>query len=207
MTTTAIHPFTLTVEQDAIDDLHRRLDHVRWPDEASAEQGAPWAFGTSLAFMRELVHDWRHRFDWRQTEAALNAWPQFKTRIDGIDLHFLHIPGKGPHAAQRPLLLSHGWPGSVLEFMKLIPRLTDPAAFGGDARDAFTVVVPSLPGYTLSFTEHQPRKGLADIGAIFDTLMTERLGYPRYAAQGGDWGSFISVSKMAPMSARPLRGW
>jgi pimeloyl-ACP methyl ester carboxylesterase len=107
----------------------------------------------------------------------------------------LHVPGKGPNGqtSTRPLLLSHGWPGSVLEFMQIIPRLTDPAAFGGDARDAFTVVAPSLPGYTLSFTDHQPRQGLAQIGAIFDTLMTERLGYPRYAAQGGDWGSFITA--------------
>jgi pimeloyl-ACP methyl ester carboxylesterase len=188
-----ITPFRLQVPEGALADLHARLDRVRWPDEAPPAQGTPWAYGTSLAFMRELVHDWRHRFDWRTTEAALNAWPQFKTRIDGIDLHFLQVPGRGPNADARPLLLSHGWPGSVLEFMKLIPRLTDPAAFGGDARDAFTVVVPSLPGYTLSFAEHQPRKGLAEIGAIFDTLMHERLGYARYAAQGGDWGSFITA--------------
>ena len=189
----AIHPFTLAVAESAIDDLRARLDRVRWPDEAPPEQGAPWAYGSSLAFMRELAHDWRHRYDWRATEAGLNAWPQYRTRIDGIDLHFLHVPGKGPDASKRALLLSHGWPGSVLEFLKLVPRLTDPAAFGGDARDAFTLVVPSLPGYTLSFAEHQPRKGLAEIGAIFDTLMTERLGYPRYAAQGGDWGSFITA--------------
>jgi len=188
-----VRPFALEVPQAAIDDLHARLERVRWPDEAPPEQGAPWAYGTSLAFMRELVDHWRHRFDWRRTEAALNAWPQFKTRIDGIDVHFLHVPGKGPHAAARPLLLSHGWPGSVLEFMKLIPRLTDPEAFGGDARDAFTVVVPSLPGYTLSFTPHQRRCGLAEIGAIFDTLMHERLGCARYAAQGGDWGSFVTA--------------
>ena len=187
-----IHPFTLAVPPAAVEDLQARLARVRWPDEAPPEQGAPWASGTSLAFMRELVDHWRHRYDWRRTEAALNAWPQFQTRIDGIDIHFLHVPGKGPNANRRPLLLSHGWPGSVLEFQGLVPRLTDPAAFGGDARDAFTLVVPSLPGYTLSFTEHQPRKGLAEIGAIFDTLMRERLGYARYAAQGGDWGSFIT---------------
>jgi pimeloyl-ACP methyl ester carboxylesterase len=195
VTDSALRPFQLAVPQAAIDDLHARLERARWPDEAPPEQGAPWAYGTSLAFMRELVHEWRQSFDWRRTEAELNAWPQFKTRIDGIDVHFLHVGGKGPggRAAARPLLLSHGWPGSVLEFMKLIPRLTDPAAFSGDARDAFTVVVPSLPGYTLSFAEHQPRKGLAEIGAIFDTLMRERLGYARYGAQGGDWGSFITA--------------
>lgn len=193
MPTDAVRPFRLEVPEAAVTDLHARLDRVRWPDEAPSGQGTPWAYGTSLAFMRELVHDWRHRYDWRATEAGLNAWPQFKTRIDGIDLHFLHVHGKGPSADARPLLLSHGWPGSVLEFMKLIPRLTDPAAFGGDARDAFTVVVPSLPGYTLSFAEHQPRQGLAEIGALFDTLMHERLGYRRYAAQGGDWGSFVTA--------------
>ena len=193
MDTNAIQRFTLSVPQPEIDDLHARLDRAHWPDEAPPEQGAPWSYGTSLAFMHELVDEWRHRFDWRHTEAALNAWPQFKTRIAGIDLHFLHVPGKGPDAAKRPLLLSHGWPGSVLEFLKLIPRLTDPAAFGGDPRDAFTVVAPSLPGYTLSFAQHQRRVGLAEIGAIFDTLMTERLGYARYGAQGGDWGSFITA--------------
>ncbi len=174
-----IRPFTLAVPQAAIDDLHERLERTLWPDEAPA---APWAYGTSLAFMRELVHDWRTRFDWRATEAALNAWPQFKTRIDGIDVHFLHVIGRG--ANPMPLLLSHGWPGSVLEFMKLIPML---------AAEGFSLVVPSLPGYTLSFEPHQPRMALPQIGAIFDTLMHERLGYARYGAQGGDWGSFVTA--------------
>ena len=174
-----IRAFKLAVPQAAIDDLHARLDRTLWPDEAPA---APWAYGTSLAFMRELVHDWRTRFDWRATEAALNAWPQFKTRIDGIDIHFLHVVGRGPNP--RPLLLSHGWPGSVLEFMKLIPLLV---------AEGFSLVVPSLPGYTLSFEAHQPRKALPEIGAIFDTLMRERLGYARYGAQGGDWGSFVTA--------------
>ncbi len=174
-----MHAFRLAVPQAAIDDLHQRLDRTLWPDEAPQ---APWAYGTSLAFMRELVHDWRHRHDWRATEATLNAWPQFKTRIDGIDIHFLHVQGRGP--APKPLLLSHGWPGSVLEFMKLIPLLGD---------RGFSLVVPSLPGYTLSFQPHQPRQSLAQIGAIFDTLMHDRLGYTRYGAQGGDWGSFVTA--------------
>jgi len=188
MTDSAITPFSLAVPQQAIDDLHARLDRVRWADEAP---DAPWAYGASLGFMRDMVDHWRHRHDWRATEAALNALPQFRTRIDGIDVHFLHVQGKGP--APKPLLLSHGWPGSILEFMKLIPLLTDPAAHGGDAADAFTVVVPSLPGYTLSFREGQPRMALPAIGAIFDTLMHERLGYGRYFAQGGDWGSFVTA--------------
>ncbi|MGE5336480.1 MAG: epoxide hydrolase family protein, partial [Gemmatimonadota bacterium] len=188
MPDSAINAFRLSIPQSAIDDLHARLDRVRWPDEAP---DAPWAYGTSLGFMRELALDWRTRFDWRRTEAELNSWPQFVTRIDGIDVHFLHVPGKGP--SPRPLLLSHGWPGSVLEFMKLIPRLADPAAHGGDAADAFTVVAPSLPGYTLSFRENQPRRSLQQIGAMFDVLMRERLGYRRYGAQGGDWGSFVTA--------------
>jgi pimeloyl-ACP methyl ester carboxylesterase len=177
----AAQPFRLEIAQTAINDLHTRLDRVRWPDEAP---DAPWLYGTSLAFMRELVDHWRHRFDWRATEAQLNAWPQYKTRIDGIDVHFLHVQGQGAAAkTAKPLLLSHGWPGSVLEFMKLIPLLS---------QAGFTLVVPSLPGYTLSFQEHQPRKSIGEIGAIFDTLMRERLGYSRYGAQGGDWGSFVT---------------
>ena len=108
-----LRAFQLAVPQAAIDDLHARLDRTLWPDEAPNSTETPWAHGTSLAFMRELVHDWRHRFDWRDTEAALTAWPQFKTRIDGIDIHFLHVRGAGPNP--KPLLLSHGWPGSVLE--------------------------------------------------------------------------------------------
>jgi hypothetical protein len=176
----AIRSFCLAVDDSAIIDLKSRLARVRWPDEAPE---SPWAYGTSLGFMRELADYWSHAYDWRETEAALNAWPQFVTRIDGIDLHFLRVEGRGPDP--KPLLLSHGWPGSVLEFLKLIPLLTDPAAHGGDAADAFTVVVPSLPGYTLSFREHQPRHALPAIGAMFHELMT-RLGYRRYGAQGGD---------------------
>ena len=186
--TAPITPFTLAIPQSDIDDLHARLARTRWADEAP---DAPWAYGASLSFMRELAAYWRNGYDWRKTEAGLNAWPQFKTMIDGIDVHFLHVKGKGPDP--KPLLLSHGWPGSILEFMKLIPLLTDPAAHGGDAADAFTVVVPSLPGYTLSFHAGQERRALPAIGAIFDTLMHDRLGYHRYAAQGGDWGSFVTA--------------
>ena len=186
--TAPITPFTLAIPQSDIDDLHARLARTRWADEAP---DAPWAYGASLSFMRELAAFWRNGYDWRKTEAGLNAWPQFKTMIDGIDVHFLHVKGKGPDP--KPLLLSHGWPGSILEFMKLIPLLTDPVAHGGDAADAFTVVVPSLPGYTLSFHAGQERRALPAIGAIFDTLMHDRLGYHRYAAQGGDWGSFVTA--------------
>jgi microsomal epoxide hydrolase len=184
---TAIRSFRLDVSTAAIADLEARLSLARWPDEAPE---TPWRYGTSVGFMRELVEYWTGAYDWRATEAALNAWPQFVTRIEGIDVHFLHVKGRGPKP--KPLLLSHGWPGSVLEFLKLIPLLTDPAAHGADAADAFTVVVPSLPGYTLSFRPNQERKDLPQIGAMFDTLMT-RLGYLRYGAQGGDWGSFVAA--------------
>jgi microsomal epoxide hydrolase len=182
-------PFALHVDEEVLVDLRHRLDHVRWPDEAP---GAPtWAYGTDLGYLRELVAYWRDDFDWRQQEARFNAFPQFTAQINGIDLHFLHVPGNGPRPM--PLLLSHGWPGSVWEFHKLIPMLSDPARFGGDPDDAFTVVAPSLPGYTLSFRPGQPRFGLDEIAAAFVELMRDVLGYRRFLAQGGDWGSFISA--------------
>lgn len=140
--------------------------------------------------MRDLVGYWARSYDWRRTEAALNALPQFRTSLDGIDVHFLWIEGRGPNP--KPLLLSHGWPGSILEFVKLIPLLTDPAAHGGDEVDSFTVVVPSLPGFTLSFRENQPRRSVQQIGAMFCELM-KRVGYVRFGVQGGDWGSFIAT--------------
>jgi microsomal epoxide hydrolase len=182
-----IRPFRLAIDENAIADLKARLARVRWPDEAPE---LPWSYGTSVGFMREVVDYWIHAYDWRKTEASLNAWPQFVTRIDGIDVHFLKIEGHGPNP--KPLLLSHGWPGSVLEFLKLIPLLTDPAAHGGDARDAFSLVIPSLPGFTLSFRANQPRRGLPEIAATLDELMA-RLGFSRYGAQGGDWGSFVAA--------------
>jgi pimeloyl-ACP methyl ester carboxylesterase len=180
-------PFTLRVPDDTLDDLRARLRRVRWPDEAP---DAGWGHGTSLAYMKELVAYWRDRYDWRRHEAGLNQWRQFTVPIGGIDLHFVHEPGMGP--APLPLLLSHGWPGSIVEFERVIPMLTDPARFGADPADAFTVVAPSLPGYTLSFRPGQPRFGLVEIADLFAVLMTDVLGYRRFAAQGGDWGAFIT---------------
>ena len=180
-------PFTLTVPDDAIGDLRARLDLTRLPDQAPGE---PWAFGTDRAFMERLVGHWGEAFDWRAAEAELNALPQFTVPIDGIDLHFIRAEGKGPDPL--PLLLVHGWPGSVLEFLDLIPRLTDPARFGGDPADAVTVIAPSLPGYTLSFRPGQPRFGVEEMAATLARLMTDVLGYERFAAQGGDWGSFVT---------------
>jgi microsomal epoxide hydrolase len=165
--------------------------------------GDPWSYGTSAAYLADLVAHWRDGFDWRAQEAALNAFPQYKVPLHGIDLHFLHVPGKGPNPT--PLLLMHGWPGSVFEFLDIIPRLTDPAAFGGDPADAFTVVAPSLPGYGLSFAPNQKRFGVHDIAACMNDLMTGVLGYRRYAAQGGDWGGSIAAC-LGALHPAPLIG-
>ncbi|HEY0524316.1 MAG TPA: epoxide hydrolase [Stellaceae bacterium] len=183
----AAEPFTLHVPDDAIADLRERLARTRFPDQAPDE---PWAYGTDVDYLRQLVEYWRTGFDWRAQEARLNEFPQFKAPLHGIDLHFLHVPGKGPDPC--PLLLLHGWPGSVVEFLDIIPRLTDPARFGGDPADAFTVVAPSLPGYGLSFRPGQKRFGVEEIADCVADLMTETLGYRRFAAQGGDWGGFVA---------------
>lgn len=176
-------PFALAVPDQEIADLRDRLRLTRFPDQAPGE---PWAYGTDLGWMRDLVAYWRDGFDWRAQEARLNAFPQFTAPLSGIDVHFLHVPGKGDKPL--PLLLSHGWPGSVFEFLDIIPRLTDPARFGGDPADAFTVVAPSLPGFGLSFKPGQARFGAEEIADCFAELMTGVLGYDRFGAQGGDWG-------------------
>lgn len=180
-------PFQVRFPDEAIADLRARLALTRYPDQAP---GDPWAYGTSVSYLRELVDYWRTDFDWRAAESRLNAFPQYKVPLSGIDIHFLHVPGKGPNPC--PLLLSHGWPGSVFEFLDIIPLLTDPAAHGGDPADAFTVVAPSLPGYGLSFSPGQRRFPLEDIADCFAALMSEVLGYRRFAAQGGDWGAFVT---------------
>ncbi len=180
-------PFTLSIPEQALDDLRTRLALTRFPDQAP---DAPWAYGTDLAYMKTLVPYWQSSFDWRAQEAALNAFPQFKVKMPDVDLHYLHVPGQGP--SPMPLLLMHGWPGSVYEFLDIIPRLTDPARFGGDPADAFTVIAPSLPGYGLSFEPGQKRFSIEDIAGCFASLMTDVLGYKRYAAQGGDYGAFTA---------------
>ncbi len=179
-------PFRLEIPNSAIDDLKARLALTRFPDAAPGE---PWAFGASVDYVRDLVAYWKDKFDWRAQEAALNAFPQFKVPLHDIDVHYLHVPGKGPNPC--PLLLLHGWPGSVFEFLDIIPRLTDPAKFGGDAKDSFTVIAPSLPGYGLSFKPGQRRFILQDITACVHDLMTQVLGIKKFAAQGGDWGAGI----------------
>lgn len=178
--------FTLRVPDEDVADLRTRLERTRFPDQAP---DAPWAYGTDVTYMRGLVEHWRSSFDWRAQEARLNAFRQFRVPLHGIDLHYLHVPGKGPEP--KPLLLLHGWPGSVFEFLDIIPRLTDPAAFGGSPADAFTVIAPSLPGYGLSFQPNQKRFSIAEMADCFAELMRGVLGFPRFAAQGGDWGASI----------------
>jgi len=161
-------PFRIGIPEQILTDLRDRLRRTRFPDQAP---GAPWAFGADLAYVQELCAYWRDAYDWRKHEAVLNGFRQFTAPVAGIDLHFIHEEGRGP--APLPLLLSHGWPGSVWEFYKIIPMLTDPARFGGDARDAFTVVAPSLPGYGFSFAPGQPRFGVSEIADAFASLMTD----------------------------------
>ena len=179
-------PFRLDVPQATLDDLRARLERTRWPDEIP---GSDWRYGSNLDYVQRLVERWRNGFDWRTHEAELNAFDQYRVPLGGVDLHFIHQPGVGPDPT--PLLLVHGWPGSVWEFHDLIPRLTDPARFGGDPADAFTVVAPSLPGYTLSYRPGQPRFDVGQMGDLFAELMTDVLGYERFAAQGGDWGGYV----------------
>lgn len=193
-------PFTIHVSDEALDDLRARLERTRLSDEIP---GSDWDYGTNLAYLRELVDYWRTRYDWRAHERELNRLAHFRAQVDGLGIHFIHEQGRGPNP--KPLLLLHGWPGSVYEFMQIIPMLTDPAAHGGDARDSFTVIAPSLPGY--GFSDH-PRTRVMNIQAIADImfkLMTEVLGYQRFCAQGGDWGAAIS-SRIGEVYQKHLYG-
>jgi pimeloyl-ACP methyl ester carboxylesterase len=184
---TSPKPFKLHVGDEVLADLKERLARVRWPDEVP---GNAWQYGTNLAYLKSLVEYWRDGYDWRKHEEEINAFDQYKVKIAGIDLHYIRAEGKGPKPL--PLLLSHGWPGSVHEFHKIIPMLTDPARFGGNPEDAFTVIAPSLPGYVFSFTPNQQRFSVEQIADAFAELMTDVLGYKRFAAQGGDWGGFVT---------------
>lgn len=181
-------PFTLHVADEEIADLNARLHRSRFMERTPGDE---WAYGSSVDYMRQIVDHWGSAFDWRAQEALLNSFLQFTVPLHDIDVHFLHVEGKGPDPT--PLLLMHGWPGSVFEFLEIIPRLTDPARFGGRAEDAFTVIAPSLPGFGLSFKPGQRRFSIEEIADCLADLMTEVLGYERFAAQGGDWGSFAAT--------------
>jgi pimeloyl-ACP methyl ester carboxylesterase len=183
---TKIRPFRVDVPQADVDDLRERLARTRWPDELP---GAGWSYGIPLGYMKELAEYWRTGFDWRKHEAQLNKFPQFTTTIDGQKVHFLHVRSSEPHAL--PLLMTHGWPGSVVEFLEVIQPLTDPRRHGGDPNDAFDVVAPSIPGFGFSGPTRETGWDVKRIAQAFAVLMN-RLGYSRYGAQGGDWGSSIS---------------
>jgi pimeloyl-ACP methyl ester carboxylesterase len=182
----AIERFVIDVQQAVLEDLARRLDVTRWPDEIA---NAGWDLGTDLTYMRALATYWRHGYDWRRQEAFLNQFPQYRLDLDGERLHFLHVRGKGP--APLPLVITHGWPGSFVEMVKVIPLLTDPEAHGAGKDDAFDVVVPSLPGYGFSDRPRERGMNPKRIAARWARLMAA-LGYQRFAAQGGDWGSAVS---------------
>jgi microsomal epoxide hydrolase len=182
-----IEPFTVTVPEAEITGLQTRLRGTRWPAEAPV---ADWRYGTDLTYLRELCAYWADGYDWRVHEARLNAFDQFTTEVDGQHLHFIHARSPEPEA--RPLIISHGWPGSVVEFLHVIDPLRDPVAHGGDPADAFHVVAPSLPGYGWSGPTGDVGWDPARIADCFAALM-ERLGYDRYVAQGGDWGSMITT--------------
>ena len=183
-----IRPFRIDVPDDDLADLRRRLADTRWPE---AECVDDWSQGMPLAYTRELATYWADGYNWRAREAALNRFDQFITEIDRLDIHFIHA--RSPHADAYPLIITHGWPGSVAEFQKVIEPLTDPTAHGGRAEDAFHVVCPSLPGYGFSGKPATTGWGVGKVAEAWETLMV-RLGYDRYGAQGGDWGAAVTTA-------------
>lgn len=181
-------PFRIAIPDSKLSDLQRRLDHVNWPHDFDNDD---WAYGVPRAYLEELVDYWRDGFDWRAQEARLNALAHYRTEIDGLPIHFVHERGRGPDPI--PIILSHGWPWTFWDLHEVIPALVDPAAHGGDPSDSFDVVVPSLPGFI--FSTPLERAGVGPLGTadLWDQLMRDVLGYPRYAAQGGDWGAMITT--------------
>jgi pimeloyl-ACP methyl ester carboxylesterase len=182
---TAIRPFEVEISDEALDDLRRRIAATQWPEK---ETVADESQGVQLATIQELARHWMTDYDWRKCEAKLNALPQFITEIDGLDIHFIHV--RSQHEDALPLIVSHGWPGSIIEQLKIIDPLTDPTAYGASAADAFDVVIPSMPGYGFSGKPTSSGWGPERMGRAWAELMG-RLGYTRYVAQGGDWGAFV----------------
>ena len=183
-----IRPFTIDIEDHELDSLARRLEATRWPEDETCDG---WEQGIPASYTRELAAYWASDYDWRRFETTLNGWPNYLTGIDGIDIHFIHRRSPEDHAL--PIIISHGWPGSIAEFHKIIDALADPVAHGGRAEDAFHVVAPSLPGYGFSGKPVTTGTSVENIGRMWGKLMA-RLGYDRYVAQGGDWGSMITQS-------------
>ena len=182
-----IEPFRIAATDEQLGDLKQRLRNTRWPEQECVDD---WTQGIPLSYTQELCKYWLEQYDWRAREEQLNRFPQFRTTIDGLGIHFIHA--RSPHPDAMPLVISHGWPGSIVEFHKVIEPLTNPTAFGGDAADAFHVVAPSLPGY--GFSDKPSRTGwkVQRIARAWSQLM-QRLGYTRYAAQGGDWGAVVTM--------------
>jgi epoxide hydrolase len=182
----AVEPYRIAASDAALEDLRRRLRATRWPERETVDD---WSQGIPLAYVEDVCGYWAEKYDWRAREERLNRFPQFRTRLDGLAVHFVHVRSR--HADALPLVVTHGWPGSIVEFQKVIEPLTDPTAHGGEARDAFHVVCPSLPGY--GFSEKPARAGwnVQRIASAWSALMA-RLGYGRYAAQGGDWGAMVT---------------
>jgi microsomal epoxide hydrolase len=194
-----LRPFTVDVPDEVLNDLRDRLARTRWPDQIP---GSGWGYGTDLEYLRDLCETWRTTFDWRAQEKRFNQWPHFLTDIDGQQVHFVHARSPEPDAL--PLVITHGWPGSVSEFLDVIGPLCDPRAHGGDPADAFHVVAPSIPGYGWSGPTREPGWDVRRVSQAWKELMA-RLGYGRYGAQGGDWGAIIS-SDLGAVDAEHLAG-
>ncbi len=184
--TDEIRDFTVDISKKELDDLDIRLRHVRWPDP---EPVGDWSQGIPLDYVKSVATHWREKYDWSRCQEALNQYPHHMTEIDGVDIHFMHI--RSPEANARPIIMSHGWPGSIIEFMDVIGPLTDPVAHGGEAKHAFHLVIPSLPGFGFSGKPTETGWGVERIAAAWDVLM-QRLGYDLYFAQGGDWGAMVT---------------
>jgi pimeloyl-ACP methyl ester carboxylesterase len=183
-----VRPFTVAIPDSEIEDLKLRLARTRWPNPETVPD---WSQGVRLENAKSLITYWEREYDWRRFESELNRFPQFLTDIDGLDIHFIHVKSKNPDAM--PLILTHGWPGSIVEFLKLIEPLTDPVAFGGHVEDSFDVVIPSLPGFGFSQQPTETGWNVIKIATAWAKLM-KRLGYEKWAAQGGDWGSAVTTT-------------
>jgi epoxide hydrolase-like protein len=196
---TAIRPFRVNVPQTELIELRRRIKATKWPERETVTDASQ---GVQLAMTQKLARYWATDYDWRKVEARLNALPQFMTNIDGVDIHFIHVRSK--HKNALPVIITHGWPGSIIEQLKIIDPLTNPTAHGGSASDAFDVVIPSMPGYGFSAKPTTTGWDAPHIARAWNVLM-KRLGYPRFVAQGGDWGALI-VDQMGVQAAPELLG-
>ncbi|HVG20632.1 MAG TPA: epoxide hydrolase [Blastocatellia bacterium] len=183
-----IRRFTVRVPDEVLEDLRERLSRTRWPDQIA---GPGWTYGADLDYLKELTDYWRNGFDWRKQERAINAFLNYRATVEGVGIHFIYERGKGPNPM--PLLITHGWPSSFVEMLKIIPMLTDPANHGGGPEDSFDVVVPSMPGYGFSDRPDRPGMNVGKISDLFAKLMLQGLGYSRFAARGGDIGSSVST--------------